>query len=268
MKKYFSIILLSFVLLIGVLNTSWAQKTFLPFDTLSNDDIQLLEINLPALNIYCFSTTVTNDSVLLVLPEGLPRGYYEVYYNQDTNCLALAYYNYGWSAYIQQFYKDGTMKSDTECNSQGTWHGLHILYYRNGTEAWHAEFINGVLDKRYRLDYLEVENVTEAALKTKKLFGKYSFSPTPSRARKDQIELKKDATFIYSVAINQKAFSQHYSGTWTIKENYLQLELQEDIWQFPIRKFVIKGTVHLTHLELIEIKDWGVEWYRSEYKKK
>lgn len=244
------------------------QTTFLPLDTLSKDDLALSIINLSALNIYSFSTTITQDSVLLVLPEGLPRGYYEAYYDNDTNKLALAYYNYGWSAYVQQFYRNGAIKSDTECDGRGVWHGLHILYYRDGTEAWHAEFTHGVLDKRYRLDYLEVENVTQAALQTKRLFGQYLFTPTPSRARRDQIELKADGTFTYTASTYQKPLSAVYHGQWYLEEDYLVLRIEGDIWQFATRKFVVKGTVNLTHLELIEIKDWGVEWYRSEYQKK
>lgn len=263
MKSLYHFLCLSFLPFFAI-----GQTTFLPLDSLSKDDLELRIINVPALNIYSFSTTIQQDSVLLVLPKGLPRGYYEAYYDNDTNKLALAYYNYGWSAYVQQFYKNGAIKCDIECNSQGAWHGLHILYYRDGTEAWHAEFIHGTLDKRYRLDYLAVENVTKAALQSKRIFGKYLFTPTPSRARRDQIELKEDSTFIYTTSTNQKPLSDSYTGEWYLEKDYLVLNIEEDVWQFPSRKFVVKGTVNLTRLELIEIKDWGVEWYGSEYKKK
>lgn len=259
-----------FILFLSCLsaNILLAQYDYLPLDTLSKDDLKLNKIYLRQFNYYHFNTAMESDSSLLVLPEGLPKGYYEVYYKQDTNRLALAYYNTGRAAFVQQFYLDGSMKSDTECNTKGKWHGLHIVYARDGNEIWHAEYQFGELDKRYRLDYLAVENSTAQAIATQKAFGKYTFSSTPSRARHDQIELLPNGTFNYHLLDQNDRISNTYAGTWSVAENYITLRLSQDnIWLQPTRKFAITATVNLTALELIEVKEWGVDWYYSEYKK-
>jgi len=257
--------------LLGIVQDGFAQKqtTYFPLDTLSKDDIKLEQINRRTLNWYQFKTTIHNDSVYYLLPTGLPRGYYEAYYDNDTSKLALAYYNFGWSGYSQQFYKNGAMKSDTEYNGRGLRDGLHVIYARNGEEQWHAEFEVGALDRRYRLDYLEVENMTKVALKSKKAFGVYEFLPTPSRARKDRIILRADSTFEYVASSPNCDFCQSYQGDWTVETPYLLLTIRKKgYWRKDTRRFAITASPKLTNLELVEVKDWGVEWYNSEYRKK
>jgi len=198
----------------------------------------------------------------------VPRGYYEAYYENDTNRLALVYYNNGATTYGQQFYADGTMKSDAEYNSIGQFHGLQIWYNRKGEEVWHTEYNWGVLKPQYDLEYLKLENKTQVLLDNKKGFGLYEFTPTASRARREQIQLNDNGTFVYKNTTHTCHYCNRYEGKWTILDNFLYLELEDPTgWRTPIRKFAITATNRLTRLELIEVKDWGVEWYHSEYKK-
>lgn len=244
------------------------QANYFILDTLSNDDIYLEDIDFRYGHTYQFTTTISNDSVFWILPQGVPKGYYEAYYNGDTNRLALVYYNNGASTYGQQFYIDGTMKSDTEYNSSGAFHGLQVLYNREGEEVWHAEYNFGLLEPKYDLAYLELENETQVLLDNKKAFGFYEFTPTPSRGRRERIELKEDYTFIYENSTGDCHYCNRYEGTWSIKDNFIYLVLNDSTgWRNPIRKFAITATARLTRLELIEVKDWGVEWYNSEYRK-
>ena len=246
----------------------YAQSSYFPLDTLSSDDLQLEQINIRYGHTYFFTTTIETDSIFLILPKGLPEGYYEAYYYNDTNRLALVYYNNGARTYGQQFYADGSIKSDTEYNRLGDLHGLHILYQRTGIEAWHAEYELGVLDRRYRLDYLEVENSTKILLKTKKAFGTYEFLPTPSRGRRDRIHLEEGGTFLYECSIGDCDWCGKYKGKWWQEDDFLFLEIEDKtLWTNTIRKFAITATVMLKQLELIEVKPWGVEWYNSEYRK-
>lgn len=248
--------------------SSVAQSNYFPLDTLSSDDVQLAEISVLYGNTYYFTTTITDDSVFLILPKGLPKGYYEAYYDNDTNRLALVYYNNGAKTYGQQFYADGSMKSDTEYNRLGDLHNLHVLYNRRSEEVWHAEYYFGVLEPQYDLEYLMVENSTDTLLKNKAAFGWYEFTPTPSRARRDRIELQEDGHFIYEYSTNGCHWCSRYEGKWKQVKDFLVLQLNDTtVWKTPVRKFAITATALLKRLELIEVKDWGVEWYHSEYKK-
>lgn len=261
----------SYTILIISLLTSWSSKgqaNYFILDTLSNNDIYLEEVDYRYGCTYQFTTEIINDSIFLILPEGVPRGYYEAYYDNDTNRLALVYYNNGSMTYGQQFYADGTMKSDTEYNSVGAFHGLQIWYNRSGVEVWHAEYDFGLLKPQYDLAYLELENETEVLLDNKKGFGLYTFTPTPSRARREQIQLNENGTFVYENSTYDCHYCNRYEGTWTAADNFIYLELKDPRgWRTPIRKFAITATARLTRLELMEVKDWGVEWYHSEYRK-
>ena len=245
-----------------------AQSSYFPTDTLSSDDLQLEQIDVRYGNTYYFKTTIEEDSIFLILPKGLPNGYYEAYYNNDTNRLALVYYKNGARSYGQQFYANGSIKSDTEYNRFDELHGLHILYQRTGAEAWHAEYDFGELDSRYRLDYLEVENSTAILIKNKAAFGTYEFLPTPSRGRRDRIHLKEDGVFTYECSVGNCNWCGNYTGRWKQEGDFLYLELDDPtLWINPVRKFAITATALLKQLELVEVKNWGVEWYNSEYKK-
>ncbi len=244
------------------------QTSYFPLDSLSNNEIKLELIDFSYGHTYQFTTSISNDSSLLILPKGLPKGYYEAYYNNDTNRLALVYYNNGAHSYGQQFYADGSMKCDIEYNRFGDFHGLYVIYDRTGEEVWHAEYNFGVLEPKYDLNYLEVENATAMLLQNKAAFGIYEFTPTPSRARRDRIHLKADNTFSYQCSRNQQHWCDNYDGTWEAAGDFIILTLNDkSIWRTPFRKFAITANLSFTHLELIEVKDWGVEWYNSEYRK-
>ncbi len=260
--------LLFLLLCSSICRKAVAQKNYFPIDTLNKNALELEKINYRALNIYKFNVQISSDSVFLMLPKGLPRGYYEVCYDNNPQQLALIYYNYGAAAYCQQFYKNGAMKSDSEYHPLGVLHGVHVLYSREGDEIWHAEYTFGELDKRYRLDYLEVENSTLKAIRTQKAFGTYIFEPTPSRARRDKIELRTNGHFLYWASHNDCHYCLSYTGRWRQEGNFIVLQLSKNnIWQNATRQFAILATPRLTGLELIEVKEWGVEWYHSEYKK-
>ncbi len=240
----------------------------LPEETLSVDDIVLREIDLRLFNRYQFETALVSDSVLLLIPKGLPFGYFEVYYENDTNKLALIYYNYGRSAYAQQFYKNGAIKSDTEYSVGGKRHGVHVVYDRQGNEIWHAEYHNGQLDRKYHLDYITNDNVTTEAINTGRAFGVYEFLPTPSRARKDRIVLNRDTTFVYYDSNSSCDFCVERQGTWVENNGFLLLRLNDEkYWRSQNRKMVIKATTRLMQLELLEVRDCGIDWYHSNYYK-
>lgn len=260
--------LLFIVLFFLIISKTNAQSTYFPLDTLSNNDIVLKSINFRYGHTYQFKTRISEDSIFLILPPNLPKGYFEAYYNNDTNKLALVYYNSGSQTYGQQFYINNGMKSDTEYNRVGVLHGLHVLYDKKGEEVWHAEYNFGVLDKRYDLTYLEQENKTALLLKNKSAFGWYEFTPTPSRGRQDKIHLKEDYTFVYEYSTNTCIYCNSSNGTWQAIDNYIILKLNnKTLWRANPRKFAIATNPKQTRLELIEIKDWGVEWYNSEYLK-
>lgn len=257
----FFILLLSSGQLIG-------QTNYFQLDTLSNNNIKLDLINFRYGHTYQFTSTITNDSTFLILPNGVPKGYYEAYYDNDTNRLALVYYNNGARTYGQQFYADGTMKSDTEYNSAGEFHGLHTIYDRKGEEVWHAEYSFGLLKPQYDLVYLELENETSTLLENKQAFGVYEFLPTPSRGRRERIHLNEDQTFVYENSTHNCHFCHRYKGHWRTVGNFILLSLEEgNVWRTATRKFAITATTRLTQLELMEVKAWGVEWYNSEYQK-
>ncbi len=246
----------------------FAQGTYFPSDSLSNNDIILYEINEKHTNTYIFNSTIDQDSVFLVIPPELPLGYFEAYYYNDTNRIALLYYNNGVHSYCQQFYADGSMKSDSEYNKFGDLHGLHVIFDRKGEEVWHAEYYFGELEREYNYEFLEIENATILLLKNKQAFGTYTFTPTPSRARRDKIILRENKSFTYRNTKNNCHYCNSYEGKWVNSGNYIILTPDKsDIWRTPDRKFAITASPQLTNLKLIEVKDWGVEWYNSEYRK-
>lgn len=245
-----------------------AQQQCFELDTLSNNAIQLEAINFRYGHSYQFTTNITNDSLFLVMPKGIPKGYYEAYYHQDTNCLAMVYYNNGHRSYGQQFYANGAMKGDTEYNAQGQLHGLQVLYDRKGEELWHAEYVWDILEPQYDLKELMANNLTQQLILNPIAFGWYTFTPTPSRARRDRIHLKKEGTFIYQYSTYDCHFCFSSTGTWSLEGEYLRLALEDKtIWRTPYRKFALTANPQRTRLELLEVKDWGVEWYNSEYQK-
>lgn len=218
-------------------------------------------------NNYFFDTLLENEGIFLMLPKGLPRGYFEAYYNGDTNRLALVFYNNGVHSYGQQFYENGSMKSDSEYNKHGDLHGLHVIYDKSGEELWHAEYYFGVLDYKYNLKYLQQINRTIALLQSKAAFGSYVFEPTPSRARREKIILSENHRFIYQNYLNSPPNQGIYHGRWKQQNGFLLLELRTpDIWFCNPRKMAI-STVAQKQL-LLEVKDWGVEWYNSEFVKR
>lgn len=242
-----------------------SQSPCLPIHALSNDDVVLAEIFEPyQRNNYFFSTVLVDDSCFLQIPKKLPKGYYEAYYNADTNQLALVYYSNGVHSYGQQFYKDGSMKSDSEYNKYGDLHGLHVLYHKSGEELWHAEYYFGALEPKYNLKYLQEENYTAQALKNQKGFGVYVFEPTPSRARREKIILSDNHRFIYQNSLNFNHYCNQYEGTWQFDNTYLVLQLdQSAVWFSNPKRFAIVQQSY--GLMLLEVKDWGVEWYNSEF---
>ncbi|MCP4438523.1 MAG: hypothetical protein GY810_06225 [Aureispira sp.] len=267
MKSYSYILLFFCLWIVSYLD---AQSSYFPIDTLDANDIRLEQIDHWQGNTFVFKTTITTDSICLIMPSGLAKGYYEVYYDNDSNKLALTYYNYGRSRYTQQYYKDGSMKSDTEYNRYGLRYGLHVIYDRSGEEAWHANYYWGDLDDKYYVDYLDKANYTLEAMEAGAAWGTYEFRPTPSRARHDRIILQKDSTFSYQrYDITKASWGPIYQGTWWTQNNLLQLQLSSPaIWKYPQRDFIITGNRLRKKLELIEVKPWGLDWYYSEYKKR
>ena len=244
------------------------QSNYFKIDSLSNNAIKLTIITNIHENSYQFSTSINSDSIFWIMPKGLPKGYFEAYYYNDTNRIALVYYNYGSKSYAQQFYSDGSMKADTEYNRLGDLHGLHVIYDRKWEEVWHAEYNFGVLEPEYDMRYLKEENSTTLLLKNKNAFGTYEFTPTPSRSRRDRITLRPDSTFTYQYSQNKCHFCFSFEGVWTTNENYIILELSnKKVWKNPTRKFAVTANNDITKIKLIEVKDWGVEWYNSDYKK-
>lgn len=258
-------------LIISLLLFTWnlaAQSTYFPTDTLRIEDLKLEKINFRYGHTYQFKTEITNDSIFWIMPKDLPKGYYEAYYNNDTNRLALVYYKEGARTYCQQFYTNGSMKSDTEYNVGNEMHGLHVLYDRNGEEIWHAVYSHGFLEPQYDLYFLEFYNQTEKLLQNKKAFGIYEFLPTPSRGRKERIYLSENQIFEYEYSTDHCEWCYKNKGIWKQEGNFIVLEIEnKKLWSNPIRKFAITANKQLKNIELIEVADWGVKWYESEYSK-
>lgn len=241
------------------------QATYLHTVPLSSDAVVLLSINsVYHNNSYFFDTKIESDSVFLKIPKGLPRGYFEAYYDGDSNRLAMVYYSNGANSYGQQFYKNGSMKSDSEYNKFGDLHGLHVIYDKAGEELWHAEYYFGVLEPKYNLNFLKEENYTLKAIKNKKIFGTYIFEPTPSRARREKIFLEENHRFSYQNSLNSSHYCKQYAGTWKIDSSFIVLKLdQAAIWSSNPKTYaVVRLPVGLL---LLEVKEWGVEWYNSEF---
>ena len=244
-----------------------AQPGYFPLDSLSRDDIVLEQIDLRFGNTYRFKTLVIKDSIFLNIPTFLPKGYYEVYYDNDTNRLALTYYNFGNKSYCQQFYKDGSMKSDSEYDRYGNMHGLHVLYNQNGDEIWHADYWHGSLELKYSLEYTEVFNYTEELIKNGKAWGCFEFSPTPMRERHDQIQLRADGTFSFHNFKADCDCSRHAEGKWFLKDKLLHLTAdKKDVWPSGnSRKFAIIANRKAKNPVLVEVMPWGANWYGSEF---
>ena len=248
--------------------TSFAQIDFLPFDTLNRNEIELTEINLRHGNSYRFNTYIESDTFILLLPTSLPKGYYEAFYKNDTNKLALSFYNFGNKPYAQQFYADGSMKADSEYDKYGYMHGMHVVYNSDGNELWHADYWHGHLDKRNDLKYLDYINYSSDQISNGKAFGCYTFNPTPMRERQDEIEIRADGSFSFH---NYKAncdCNRHSEGKWTLKNNILEFfPDKKEIWQSgSSRRFVIIEK-NGKNPYLIEYSEYGLNWYSSEFRK-
>jgi hypothetical protein len=261
--------ILSFALIV-LLFSSFAAKSQInppPFDTLSRDDIFLLEIDLRYGNSYKFTTNIVSDSVIFILPNSLAKGYYEAYFNNDSNRLALAYYNFGNKSYAQQFYADGSMKSDSEYDRYGYMHGMHTVYDRNADEIWHADYWHGSLDLKYTFEYLEAYNYTDEFISSNKAWGCYEFSPSPMRERHDQIHLRKDGSFSYHNFKADCDCRRHSEGKWTFEKGLLLLHIdKKDVWlQGAQRRFALIARRKSKKPVLVEVSEVGLNWYASEY---
>lgn len=243
-----------------------AQINTLRLDTLFAASVKLECIDLRHGNTYRFQDSITEENLLFIMSPGLPRGYYEAYYDNDTNRLALAYYNFGKRSYLQQFYKDGRIKSDTEYDAFGNMHGLHILYDQAGDELWHVDYFHGMVEEKYTLEYLAIFNYTKELMHKEKAWGCYEFSPTPMRERHDQIHLKSDGTFSYHNFKADCDCRRHSEGVWTMEGDLLKLTVaSKDIWRTDTKFFALIATHRLKRVRLIEILPQGLHWYASEY---
>jgi hypothetical protein len=261
MKKniYILLNLICPILLLG-------QQPYFPMDSLNADSVELLEIDLRHGNTYRFRHFLREDSVYLLMPPQLPKGYYEAYYDGDTNKLALTYYRFGRHSYAQQYYRDGSMKSDTEYDRYGLRHGMHVLYDRAGEELWHVDFYRGALEKEYSPAYIEAYNYTQVLIENGKAWGCYEFEPTPMRARHDQLHLREDGTFSYHNFKADCPCRRHSEGKWTLKGDRLELSVDnEEVWGQKKRVYVILANRRHKRRQLIWMRPWGAHWYASEY---
>ena len=244
-----------------------AQVYKMPFDTLDAAAVKLSIINLKYGNTYVFELLIEKDSVVYVMPNTLPKGYYEAYYEKDTNRLALTYYNFGRRSYVQQFYRDGSIKSDSEYDAFGNMHGLHVVYDQEGNELWHVDYYHRNPEEKYTLDYLDRYNYTKEILLNGKAWGCYEFSPTPMRERHDQISLNKDGTFDYHNFMADCDCRRHSKGIWTVNEdNLLKLTVNnKEVWNRETKYYAIISTHKHKRIQLIEVLSSGLHWYASEY---
>ena len=238
------------------------------FDTIQRTDLELMEIDLDNGNNYRFNTQIDSDSVIFSMPAMLPKGYFEAYYQNDSNLLAFTYYNFGNKPYLQQFYLDGSMKADSEYDKFGNMHGLHVVFDRNGEEIWHADYWHGAPESKYTEKYLKLYTCTEKLITEKKAFGCYIFEPTPMRERKDEILLKADGSFVFH---NYKAdcdCNRHSKGIWKLENGLLKLQAENSkIWpQGTVKTFAILANKGRNAV-LVEINSYGLNWYASEFYK-
>lgn len=264
---FYSKFLLSFFFLIAAPLIVVAQVSYFPIDTLKAADVRLDQIDLRYGNIYYFEKTINSDSIFLALPGYLPKGYYEAYYDDDTNQLALTYYNFGKRSYCQQYYKDGSMKSDTEYDRYGFMQGLHVLYNRDGDEIWHADYWHGGIEIKYSFEYLEVFNYSTELINANKAWGCYEFSPTPMRERHEQIDLRADGSFSFHNFKADCNCRRHSEGRWELKDKLLRLKIDnKDVWNGKETKiFAIVANHRMKKAQLIEVLPWGLNWYGSEF---
>lgn len=260
-------IFLIFQLLL-IISVAFAQSNAYRSDTISRNDIQLHEIDLRHGNTYHFNTLIQSDSSIFIMPTMLPKGYFEAFYNKDTNKLAFTFYNFGNKSYSQQFYADGSMKADSEYDKYGNMHGLHVVFDRNGEEIWHADYWHGSTESSYNAAYLEVYNYTETLILNKKAFGCYVFKPTPMRERHDEIFLKPDGSFSFHNYKSDCDCNRHSKGTWTLKDGLLQLKADNPkIWPLGTEKTFALIAKRGRKPFLIEYNSFGLNWYASEFYK-
>lgn len=247
--------------------TTKSQVNPLPFDTMSRDDIILVEIDFRHGNSYKFKTKILSDSQIYILPKSLAKGYYEAFYNNDSNRLALSYYNFGSKSYAQQFYADGSMKSDSEYDRFGYMHGMHTVYDRNADEIWHADYWHGTLEVKHTEKYLDSYNYTDEFVRSNKAWGCYEFSPSPMRERHEHIQLRKDGIFSYQNLKSNSDYSRHSEGKWTIEKGLIVMHLdKKEVWaQGAQRQFALIANRMSKKPVLVEVTEFGLNWYVSEF---
>jgi len=244
------------------------QQQTVKFDSISKNDIILFEIDLEHGNSYRFKTFIETDSLIFVMPQMLPKGYYEAYYLNDSNLLAFAFYNFGNKSYSQQFYMDGSMKSDSEYDKYGNLHGLHVIYDRIGNEIWHSDYWHGEVEPMYTKKYLERFNATSKLISNAKAFGCYVFWPSPMRERHDEILLSADGSFSFH---NYKAncdCERHSIGNWRLENGLLKLSAENPkIWSGAKEKTFAIIAKNSRNPVLVEYCTFGLNLYGSEFYK-
>ena len=243
---------------------------YFPFESkqLSSDLIKLKSIEKAHFNIYILDTILNRENLFLKVPENAPHGYYEAYYNNDTLKLALIYYNYGEGSFLQQFYIDGAMKSDTEYNINGKAHGLHIVYDKEGNEIVHQEYTNGQLYEQYDYHKNWKCNRTAQLNKKNKIAACYYFLSTPSRNRTEYIKLNKDGTCMFYYSINNLSEMYLLTGNWKFVQDHLEITYDKNDYQIQsIKKYILIRPNLFSSIRLVEFKDQYIEWYHSDYNK-
>lgn len=243
---------------------------YFPFESkqLSCDLIKLKSIEKAHFNIYILDTILDHESLFLKVPENSPPGYYEAYYDNDSLKLALVYYNYGEGSFVQQFYINGAMKSDTEYNIKGKAHGLHTVYDKEGNEIVHQEYNNGQLYEQY--DYLKNWQFNRTAqLKRKnKIAACYYFLSTPSRNRTEYIRLKKDGTCMLYYTIKNLSELNLLKGNWKFVQDHLEIKFEKNDYQIQSnKKYILVRPNIFSSIRLVEFKDQYIEWYHSDFNK-
>ena len=243
-----------------------AQVNCASLDTIAASDIKLEMIDLNYGNTYIITTRIDTDSLIFMLPSALPKGYYEGYYEADSNKLALVYYNFGRKSYVQQFYKDGSIKSDSEYDAYGNMHGLHVIYNRDGDELLHIDYYHGQPEEKYTLAYLKVFNYTKELMQKGKAWGCYEFSPTPMRERHDQILLKENGRFSYHNFLADCNCRRHSEGKWIFENGLLKLTIDnKTVWNKKTKYYALIANHRQKRVRMIEVMPWGLHWYVSEY---
>ena len=266
---FLSIMKIKFCLFIILLPLgTFCQLHTIDFDTLTRADLELVEIDLINGNNYRFTTHIESDNNIYLMPAMLPKGYFEAYYHKDSNHLAFTYYNFGKKSYSQQFYFDGSMKSDSEYDQYGNMHGMHVIFDRNGEEIWHADYWHGEPELRHTKNYLDVFNYTSELIKSKKAFGCYVFNPTPMRERHDEISLNSDGSFQFHNYKSNCDCNRHSNGKWRLEDGLLKLEAENPkIWPLGKEKTFALISKNGRNPVLVEYSNFGLNWYASEFYK-